>query len=72
MITRRDLTVGRRQNLARQIGRRRVRDRIVRVDDVELLARATWTILLASDSRYWGSRNSGYVGVSTRWNDSPG
>jgi hypothetical protein len=28
-------------------------------------------MVLASDSRYCGSRNSGYVGVCTWWKNSP-
>ena len=44
----------------RQVRRGRVRDRVVRVDDVEIRPRArAATIFVESDSRYCGSRNSG-------------
>ena len=43
-----------------------MRHRVVRVDDVELNSRETWTIALASARTYCGSRNSGYAGVDTR------
>ena len=47
------------EDLAGEVGRGRVRHGVVRVDDVELCSRATRTIVLASASRYCGSRNSG-------------
>ena len=58
----------RRHDLAREIGGRGVRHGVMRVDDVEMMFRETWTIFVASDSAYCGSRNSGYAGVDTAWN----
>ena len=50
---------GRRENLPRQIRGRGMRDRVVRVDDIEPEFARECTICLASESRYWGSRKSG-------------
>ena len=48
------------ENLMRQIRRRRVRHGVVRVQQVEVMARATTrTSVFVSASRYCGSRNSG-------------
>ena len=62
----------RRQNLPRQIRGRRVRDRVVRVDDVELLVARDLDDLVRERQQVLRLPEERIAGVSTRWKDSPG